>query len=107
MERTKLNESKLTDRFLKDVVHTIVHILNRAQLRPNSWKTPYDLWTWRKASSSHFRVFGSKCYIKCEDEKLGKFDARSNEVTLLDIYQEARLINAIIWGCIELWKAYM
>ena len=27
----------------------------------------------------YFKVFGSKCYIKNLDEKLGKFDARSNE----------------------------
>ena len=27
----------------------------------------------------YFKVFGSKCYIKKLDEKLGKFDARSDE----------------------------
>ena len=27
----------------------------------------------------YFNVFGSRCYIKKLDEKLGKFDARSDE----------------------------
>lgn len=78
MARTLLNESKLTDRFWKDV-HTTIYILNKMQPRPNSSKTHYELRTGRTTSVSHFRVFGSKCYIKCDDENLGKFDARSNE----------------------------
>ena len=27
----------------------------------------------------HFKIFGSKCYIKTNDNNLGKFDSRSNE----------------------------
>jgi hypothetical protein len=27
----------------------------------------------------HFRVFGSKCYIKRDEDNLGKFDSRSDE----------------------------
>ena len=34
---------------------------------------------WEPASIKHFRIFGSKCYIKNNDENLGKFDARANE----------------------------
>ncbi|MBO1694903.1 hypothetical protein HJW54_21960, partial [Bacteroides uniformis] len=31
----------------------------------------------------HFKVFGSKCFIKNNDEKLGKFEPRSDEGILL------------------------
>jgi hypothetical protein len=77
--RTMLNESKLPDKFWRDAIHTAVHILNRAQLRPNHDKTPYELWFGRLASVKHFRIFGSKCYINNDEDKLGNFDPRSYE----------------------------
>ena len=60
-------------------VQTSVHILNKSHLRPNCDKTPYELWHGKLASIKHFRVFGSKSFIKNNDEKLGKFDARDDE----------------------------
>jgi hypothetical protein len=62
-----------------EVVHMVVHILNKAPLRPNSDKTPYELWFGRPASIKHFKVFGSKCYIKNNVDPLGKFDGRVDE----------------------------
>jgi predicted nucleotidyltransferase len=50
--------------------------MNRGMLRNNSDKTPYELWKGRPTNAKHFRVFGSKCYIKREDERVGKFDSR-------------------------------
>jgi hypothetical protein len=41
-------------------------------------KTPYELWYGRPASIKHFKVFGSKCYIKNNDENLGKYDDRDD-----------------------------
>ena len=40
--RTMLNEAKLSDSFWREVVYTVVYILNRAQLRMNTDKTPYE-----------------------------------------------------------------
>jgi hypothetical protein len=48
-------------------------------LRPNHDKTPYDIWFGRPKSVKHFRFFGSKCYIKNDEDNLGNFDPRSNE----------------------------
>ena len=33
----------------------------------------------RAATVQHFRIFGSKCYIKRDDKKIGKFDSRVDE----------------------------
>ena len=63
MARTMLNEAGISDRFWPQAVHTAVHTLNRALLRNNSDKTPYELWKGRPANVNYFRVFGSKCYI--------------------------------------------
>lgn len=77
--RTMLNEAKLSDVFWKEAVGTAIHILNRGYLRANCDKTPFELWFGRTPSVKHFRVFGSKCYIKRVNDTLGKFDARSDE----------------------------
>ena len=70
MDRTMLNDSKLSDIFWGQVVHTIIHILNKGLIRSNSDKTPYELWKGISTNVKHFRVFGSKCYIKREDKKI-------------------------------------
>jgi hypothetical protein len=77
--RTMLNEAKLLEKFWRDVIHTTIHILNRAQLRPNHDKTPYELWFGRPAFVKHFRIFGSKCYIKNDEDNLGNFGPRYDE----------------------------
>jgi hypothetical protein len=83
MARTMIMDSKLTDIFWTQAVHTIVHIQNRVMLRNNTDKTPYELWKGRPANVKHFRVFGSKCYIKREDGRMGKFDSRVDKGILV------------------------
>jgi transposase InsO family protein len=75
MTRTMLMDSKLTDIFWTQEVNTIVHIQNTVILRNNTEKTPYELWKGRPTNVKHFRAFGSKCYIKREDGRMGKFDS--------------------------------
>ena len=59
MARTMLMDSKLTDIFWTQKVHTTVHIQNRVIVRNNTDKTRYELWKGRPANVKHFRVFGS------------------------------------------------
>jgi hypothetical protein len=48
-------------------------------LRPNHEKTPYELWFGRPTSVKYFRIFGSKCYIKNDEDNLGNFDPGYHE----------------------------
>ena len=64
-------------------IHTIVHILNKGLLESNNEKTPYELWKGRLASAKNFIIFGCKCYIKRDDQKLGKFDSQTDEGILV------------------------
>jgi hypothetical protein len=41
------------------------------------------LWKGRPTNVKHFRVFGSKCYIKREDGRMGKFDSRVDKGLLV------------------------
>jgi transposase InsO family protein len=76
MAQTMIMDSKLTDIFWTQAVHTTVHIQNIVMLRNNTDKTPYELWKGIPTNVKHFRVFGRKCYIKREDGRMGKFDSR-------------------------------
>jgi transposase InsO family protein len=76
MAQTMIMDSKLTYIFWTQVVHTIVHIQNRVILINNTNKTPCELWKRRPTNVKHFRFFGSKCYIKREDGRMGNFDSR-------------------------------
>ena len=63
--------------------HTLVNILNKAHIQVNSEKNPHELWFGKPPTVKHFRVFGSKCYIKNNDDKIGNFEARADEGILL------------------------
>jgi hypothetical protein len=45
-------------------------------LKNNNDKTSYELWKGIPTNVKHFRVFRSKCYIKREDGRIGKFDSQ-------------------------------
>jgi transposase InsO family protein len=84
MARTMLMDSKLTDIFWTHALHTMVHIQNGVMLRNNTEKTPYEIWKGRPANVKHFRVFGSKCYIKREDGRMESLTLmRTNEYLLV------------------------
>lgn len=74
-----MTAKNVQDRFWEKYIHTPVFILNKSHFRPNNDKAPYELWHGRAAIVKHFIIFGSKCYIKRNDKKLGKFNARADE----------------------------
>ena len=47
--------------------------------RPDTKKTPYELWKGRKPNVKYFRIFGSTCFILKDRENVGKFDSRNDE----------------------------
>jgi hypothetical protein len=79
MARAMMSERDISQTFWVQAIHTTVHILNKAHLRPNCDKTPYELCFGRPALIKHFKVFGSKFYIKNNDDHLGKFDSRDDK----------------------------
>ena len=71
--KTMLLEAKMAETLSRKAIDFVVYTLNRAQLRVNCDKTLYELWTGRSPSMGHFKIFGSKCYVKINDDHLGKF----------------------------------
>ena len=108
MARAMFDDSGTPDMFWSEAAHTAVNILNKAHVRVNSDKTPYELWYGNSPSVRHFKVFGSNCFIKNNDEKLGKFEPRSDEGILLGYSSTSRAYKCYnkrlrkIVECIEL-----
>jgi hypothetical protein len=79
MARPMMNERNIDQTYWVEAIHTIVHILNKGHIRPCSDKPPYELWFGRPASIKNFKVFGSKCYMKNNDENIDKYDDKVDE----------------------------
>jgi hypothetical protein len=79
MARSMMNEKNIGQTYWVESIHTSIHILNKYHLSLLSDKKPYELWYGRPTSIKHFKVFGSKCYIKNNNENLGKYDERDGE----------------------------
>jgi hypothetical protein len=78
MARSMMNKKNIGQTCWVEAIHTTVHVLNKSNLKPHSNKTPYELWYGRPTSIKHFKIFGSKFYIKNNNENLGKFDERDD-----------------------------
>ena len=50
-------EKNVAIKYWKEAINTVVHTLNRLQLKKDSNQTPYE------PNVSYLKVFGSKCYI--------------------------------------------
>ena len=84
MARVMLHNEKLPKSFWGEAINTACHTLNRVYFRPDSKKTPYELWRGKKPVVKYFRIFGSDCYILCDRENLEKFDAKSDKGYFLE-----------------------
>lgn len=71
--RTILIEGNVAQNFWREAVSTVVYTFNQVHIKGDSSKTPYELWFGHVPTVKYFKVFGSKCYIK-RDEDIGKFD---------------------------------
>ena len=83
MARAMLDESETPATFWGEVAFVAVTILNKTNVQVNGTQTPHELWHGKTPTVKYFKVFGSKCYIKRTDEKLGMFELRADKGILL------------------------
>jgi len=83
MSCAMLDESGVSHTFLGEVVQIAIDILKKAHIRVNNGKTPHELWYGMSTTIKYFKIFGSKFFIKINDDKLGKFEPRADEGFLL------------------------
>ena len=82
--RTMLKDSELGKDLWAEAISTHVYIRNRcpSSILPNH-VTPYERVFGLAPSINHFRVFGSKCFIKVPDENRSKLDDKAKECRLI------------------------
>jgi hypothetical protein len=76
-----IHSKNLAQHFWREAVNTACHIINRVYLRPETNKTPYEIWRGKKLTVKYFITFGSKCYILRVGENLENFDPKTDEGT--------------------------
>ena len=79
MARVILHNKKMPKSLWGEAVNTACYTLNRVYFRPDSKKTPYELWRGKKPIVKYFWIFGSDYYILHDRENLEKFDAKSDK----------------------------
>jgi transposase InsO family protein len=79
MARVIIHSKNLAQHFWGEADNTACHIINRVYLRPETNKTPYEIWRGKKPTVKYFRTFGSRCYILRDRKNLGKFDLKTDE----------------------------
>lgn len=105
MARAMLDESGTPATFWGEVAFAAMTILNKENVQVNSTQTPHELWYGKAPIVKHFKVFGSKCFIKRTDAKLGKFEPRADEGSLHGYSSKSKDINVIIKYLGKLLKA--
>eukprot|EP00253_Pinus_taeda_P024046 PITA_24046 len=74
--RSMLSGAGLGQEFWVEAVETACYLVNRSPSSSLEDKTPQEVWTGKKPSLSHLRVFGCDAYVHVPREKRTKLDSK-------------------------------
>lgn len=83
MVRAALISAKLPMRFWAEACNTAVYLRNRCTSKANPAVTPYELWTGRKPSLRHLKVFGSLCFTQIPKQLRHKLQPQAEPAIML------------------------
>ncbi|GAU42259.1 hypothetical protein TSUD_327370 [Trifolium subterraneum] len=83
MARCMVKHKGLPKSFWGETVSTAVYVLNRCPTKKLKDKVPEEVWTGKKPSVSHFKVFGALCHKHVPEAKRNKLDDRSEPMILV------------------------
>jgi len=78
-ERSMLSGVRFGHEFWAKAVETTCYPVNRSPSSPLEDKTPQDIWTCKKPSLSHMKVFGCDAYVHVPKEERTKMDSKSKK----------------------------
>ena len=67
--RSMLSGTRLGQEFWAEAVETACYLVNISPSSTLEDKTPHEVWTTKKPSLSHLRVFGCDAYVHVPKEK--------------------------------------
>jgi transposase InsO family protein len=82
MARCMVKHMNLPKSFWGEAVNTTVYVLNKCPTKKLKDKVPEEVWSGKKPSVSHFKVFGALCHKHVPEAKRKKLDDR-NEFMIL------------------------
>ena len=84
-ERNMLSGVRLGQEFWAEAVGTTCYLVNRSPSSTLDDKTPHEVWSGKKTSLQHLRVFGCDAYVHVPKENRSNMDKRMKSVSLLVI----------------------
>lgn len=90
MTRTILIDSKLPKNFWAEAMATAVYIRNRCGARKLNGKTPEEIWTGKRPTSSHFKIFGCLAYSWIPKELRNKLDRKATPAIFIGYYENMK-----------------
>ena len=98
--RSILNGARLGQEFWVEAVDTACYLVNRSPSSVLEDKTPQEVWTRKKPSLSHLRVFGCDAYVHAPKKKQTKLDNKSKSCIFIE-YNDGlkgyKLWNPVTW----------
>jgi len=100
--RSMLKSKNMPKEFWAEAAEYAVYILNQCPTRSIRNKTPQEVWTGKKPSVSHLRVFGSIAHAHVQDQKRTKLDDKSAKFIFIG-YDTAKKVTSYM---IQITKGY-
>lgn len=89
--RSMLIHAKMPLKFWAEAVNTAVYLHNRSPTSALKDKTPFESWFGKKPNVSHFKVFGSVCFVHTPDHLRKKLEYLS------DIHWKGKATKCMNW----------
>jgi hypothetical protein len=80
-----IHSKNLAQHFWGEAVNTACHIINRVYSRPETNKTPYEIWRGKKPTVKYFKTFGTNAIYFVTGRILGSLIPRVMKVYFWDI----------------------
>ena len=77
--RSILSHAKLPKSFWGEVVKIAIDLINLSPSRPLNGEIPEEVWSGKKASYGHLRVFGCRAFVHIPKDEIAKLDAKTKE----------------------------
>lgn len=77
--RSMLLSKQLPNKLWAEAVNTAAYVINRTGPTKVDNVSPYELWTGKKMTIEHLKVFGTECFIHVPKQKRQKLDAKAEK----------------------------
>jgi len=97
--RSMLSGARLGQEFWEEAVDTARYLVDRSPSSTLEDKTSQEMWTGKKPSLLHLRVFGCDAYVHVPKEKQTKLDSKSEKCIFIrykDVLKGYKIWNLVI-----------